>query len=395
MATETKINDIASQLNTASRLVVSTDFFWVYTASGLQVKIPAEFVRAYIVNGVKPSINANGNWEIDGEDVGVVAKGMTPKFRGGNEGIEVSYDNGSTWSMLTLYTSMSPVISGLVEAYENIVNSEQGRVTAENGRVTAETSRVDAENARVAAETRRESDFATSKQSALDAADNANDTANHPTYIGEDNYVYAWDKDSQSYVKSNIYVKGDKGDKGEQGIRGEQGENGKSPYIQNGNWWVYKDDEGKFVDSGVSASSAYELTKANVENVLTGNITTHTHDQYAIACDLASEADRAKAAEKTLHDIINVINGSSDVDGSFRKAIADLIGGAPESLDTLKEIADKLANDDTLHNAIQSAITFKADKTALDAAINRITSLELKLVVMVMLLLVLVKVELR
>ena len=110
MATETKINDIASQLSTASRLVISTDFFWVYTASGLQVKIPAEFVRAYLVNGVKPSINANGNWEIDGEDLGVVAKGVTPKFRGGNEGIEVSYDNGSTWSMLALYTSMSPVI---------------------------------------------------------------------------------------------------------------------------------------------------------------------------------------------------------------------------------------------------------------------------------------------
>lgn len=116
MATETKINDIASQLSTASRLVISTDFFWVYTASGLQVKIPAEFVRAYIVNGVKPSINANGNWEIDGEDLGVVAKGVTPKFRGGNDGIEVSYDNGSTWSMLALYTSMSPIISDLVEA---------------------------------------------------------------------------------------------------------------------------------------------------------------------------------------------------------------------------------------------------------------------------------------
>ena len=195
----------------------------------------------------------------------------------------------------------------------------------------------------------------------------ANDTANHPTYIGEDNYVYAWDKDSKSYVKSNIYVKGDKGDKGD---------NGMSPKIIEGNWWLYDDARGDYYNSGVSVSSAYELTKANVEKVLTGNITTHTHDQYAIASDLASEADRAKAAEKTLRDIINVINGSSDVDGSFRKIIADLIGGAPESLDTLKEIADKLANDDTLHNAIQSAITLKADKTALDSAINRITSLE-------------------
>ena len=215
MATETKINDIASQLSTASRLVISTDFFWVYTASGLQVKIPAEFVRAYLVNGVKPSINANGNWEIDGEDLGVVAKGVTPKFRGGNEGIEVSYDNGSTWSMLALYTSMSPIISDLVEAYENIVNSEQGRVTAENGRVSAEnsrvnaeTSRVDAENARVAAETKRESDFATSKAAADKATADANGVAQHPPYVDADGYFYRWDTTTKAYSKTDVNLTG-------------------------------------------------------------------------------------------------------------------------------------------------------------------------------------------
>jgi hypothetical protein len=45
------INDVASQLNTASRLVVSTDFFWIYMANGSQVKIPAEFARAYLIAG--------------------------------------------------------------------------------------------------------------------------------------------------------------------------------------------------------------------------------------------------------------------------------------------------------------------------------------------------------
>lgn len=51
MATDTKINDIAAQLVTASRLVANTDFFWVYAASGTQVKIPAEQVRAYLLAG--------------------------------------------------------------------------------------------------------------------------------------------------------------------------------------------------------------------------------------------------------------------------------------------------------------------------------------------------------
>ena len=165
--------------------------------------------------------------------------------------------------------------------------------------------------------------------------------------------------------------RGNTGDKGDQGEKGDKGDNGMSPKIIEGNWWLYDDARGDYYDSGVSVSSAYELTKTNVENVLTGNITTHTHDQYALesalasyalASDLASEADRAKVEEKALRDIINIINGSSEVEGSFRKALSDLIGGAPEALDTLNEIADKLAADDTLHATIQDAITKKADR---------------------------------
>lgn len=41
------------------------------------------------------------------------------------------------------------------------------------------------------------------------AAVNADDTAAHPTYIGVDNYVYRWNKDTHSYDKTDIFVKGD------------------------------------------------------------------------------------------------------------------------------------------------------------------------------------------
>ena len=41
------------------------------------------------------------------------------------------------------------------------------------------------------------------------ATDNANDTATHPTYIGTDNYVYIWNKESSTYNKTTIYCKGD------------------------------------------------------------------------------------------------------------------------------------------------------------------------------------------
>lgn len=163
MATETKINDIASQLSTASRLVVSTDFFWVYTAIGLQVKIPAEFVKAYLVNGIKPSINANGNWEIDGKDLGVAAKGKTPQFRGGTMGIEVSYDDGKTWTQAVAYTDMNPDLTALTEAYNKVTQGEADRVKAENTRSSNEAARVKAENTRVSAENTRNSNETTRK----------------------------------------------------------------------------------------------------------------------------------------------------------------------------------------------------------------------------------------
>lgn len=42
-----------------------------------------------------------------------------------------------------------------------------------------------------------------------EAAANAQDTADHPTYVGTDNYVYAWDKNAGAYNKTDIYVRGE------------------------------------------------------------------------------------------------------------------------------------------------------------------------------------------
>ena len=150
------INDVASQLNTASRLIVSTDFFWVYMANGSQVKIPAEFARAYLIAGIKPVINNNGHWEIGGEDLGVVAVGKTPQFRGGTMGIEVSYDNGQTWSQVVSYTDIDPDLEALAAAYTKVTQGEADRVKAENTRNSNETARQNAETTRNNKETARQ-----------------------------------------------------------------------------------------------------------------------------------------------------------------------------------------------------------------------------------------------
>lgn len=215
MATETKINDIASQLSTASRLVVSTDFFWVYTASGLQVKIPAEFVRAYLVNGIKPSINANGNWEIDGVDLGVVAKGKTPQFRGGTMGIEVSYDDGKTWTQAVAYTDMNPDLTALTEAYTKVIQGEAGRVNAETARVeaekarqSAETTRNNNETARKTAEIKRQQDTSTAITNSQTQTAIAQELNEHPVKMGDNGNWWQWNIKTHAYEDTGIVARG-------------------------------------------------------------------------------------------------------------------------------------------------------------------------------------------
>ena len=91
---------------------------------------------------------------------------------------------------------------------------------------------------------------------------------------------------------------------------------------------------------------------------------------------IAEEKTRAQNKEKEISDLLTIVNGDSNTEGSFRKAIADVIAAAPEDLDTLKEIADKLAGNDDLHTALNQAITEKADASALANEVTRATAAE-------------------
>lgn len=91
---------------------------------------------------------------------------------------------------------------------------------------------------------------------------------------------------------------------------------------------------------------------------------------------IAEEKTRAQGKEKEISDKLAIVDGDSNTEGSFRKAIADVIAAAPEDLDTLKEIADKLAGNDDLHTALNQAITEKADASALANEVSRATGAE-------------------
>ena len=129
-------------------------------------------------------------------------------------------------------------------------------------------------------------------------------------------------------------------------------------------------------DTQLRNDLATEVNRANAsENTLASNIqaeaTKRENDDNTIKDNLNSEITRATAKENQIKAQVDVINGDSTTEGSFRKAIADVVGAAPEAYDTLKEIADKLSQNDDLHTAINDAIATKATTVALNEEITR------------------------
>ena len=121
----------------------------------------------------------------------------------------------------------------------------------------------------------------------------------------------------------------------------------------------------KFIESGY-------VTK----DLLEAETSARTKGDEDLSAKIQAEQTRAEGKEKEISDKLAIVDGDSNTEGSFRKAIADVIAAAPEDLDTLKEIADKLAGNDDLHTALNQAITEKADASALANEVARATGAE-------------------
>lgn len=127
---------------------------------------------------------------------------------------------------------------------------------------------------------------------------------------------------------------------------------------------------GEFMHGNIlDANSTNKLINQSVDDKI-------TESGYVTKNLLDAETARATAKENQIKAQVDIINGDSTTEGSFRKAIADVVAAAPEDLDTLKEIADKLAGNDDLHTALNQAITEKADTSALLNEVARATGVE-------------------
>jgi hypothetical protein len=206
----------------------STDNILLVLAGGAAGQISVGLFKRSVSKSVKPSIQ-DGYWWIGDENTEVQAEGTTPEFQKGELGVYWKYttENDSYWRLLVNYTDIAmkfedltdeqrqmliPHLSDLTEdeiaelqkpANDMIAvlkQTNQDVSQAENARAAAESSRVDAESQRV-------TEFATLKKASEESTDYANEVAQHPTYVGEDNYVYVWNHTTQTFDKTSKLVK--------------------------------------------------------------------------------------------------------------------------------------------------------------------------------------------
>lgn len=110
---------------------------------------------------------------------------------------------------------------------------------------------------------------------------------------------------------------------------------------------------------------AYDDT--SIKALITAEETRAKAEEERIAGLVAAEADRAAKAEKVNADAIAIINGS-DTGKSMRTIAGEealkIVNGAPEAYDTLKEVADWIANDQSGAAAMAANISKNATAIA-------------------------------
>lgn len=281
------------------------------------------------------------------------------------------------------------------------IEEETKRISSEEGRVAAETERVDNEDARIAAETTRDTaeqerianeatrqaneavretqeaarekntadaitavnEAKTAAQqattNATTAANNANTQANrakeyadNPPKVGDDGYWYLWDEVNDVYVNtgwpsSGILLKGSLNSPEDLNdiVDPQLSDSyivGTDLYFWNGTEWV---NMGRFQGPQGEPGKDAELSKAAIEAVLIGEVTTHTHDTRYYTKD-QTDANIKVVAD----DLANNYYNKSQVDSKFTsvyifKGSVDTIEDLPTEGNVIGDVWNVRKND--------------------------------------------------
>lgn len=368
-----------------------------------QGRVANERTRTIDENTRRANESARQTWETqrrEAEDTRIAAeisRKSEEEIRKTNEANRVSAES-SRASAETLRAS--------AEAERNTneqkrIEEETKRISSEEGRVAAETERVDNEDARIAAETARDTaeqerianeatrqaneairetqeaarekntadaitavnEAKTAAQqattNATTAANNANtqaarakEYADNPPKVGEDGYWYLWDEVNDVYVNtgwpsSGILLKGSLNSPEDLNdiVDPQLSDSyivGTDLYFWNGTEWV---NMGRFQGPQGEPGKDAELSKAAIEAVLVGEVTTHTHDTRYYT------KDQTDANIKVVtDDLANNYYNKSQVDSKFTsvyifKGSVDTIEDLPTEGNVIGDVWNVRKND--------------------------------------------------
>lgn len=269
---------------------------------------------------------------------------------------------------------------GRVAAEAERVDNEDARIAAETARDTAEQERIANEATRQANEAIRETQEAAREKNTADAitavneaktaaqqattnattaANNANtqaarakEYADNPPKVGEDGYWYLWDEVNDVYVNtgwpsSGILLKGSLNSPEDLNdiVDPQLSDSyivGTDLYFWNGTEWV---NMGRFQGPQGEPGKDAELSKAAIEAVLVGEVTTHTHDTRYYTKD-QTDANIKVVAD----DLANNYYNKSQVDSKFTsvyifKGSVDTIGDLPTEGNVIGDVWNVRKND--------------------------------------------------
>lgn len=250
-----------------------------------------------------------------------------------------------------------------IEEETKRISSEEGRIAAETTRDTAEQERIANEATRQANEAVRETQEAAREKNTADAitavneaktaaqqattnattaANNANtqaarakEYADNPPKVGEDGYWYLWDEVNDVYVNtgwpsSGILLKGSLNSPEDLNdiVDPQLSDSyivGTDLYFWNGTEWV---NMGRFQGPQGEPGKDAELSKAAIEAVLVGEVTTHTHDTRYYTKD-QTDANIKVVAD----DLANNYYNKSQVDSKFTSVY--IFKGSVDSVEDL------------------------------------------------------------
>lgn len=392
--------DAKAQVEATEQAVKEAEALRVTAEQG---RVANERTRTIDENTRRANESARQTWETqrrEAEDTRIAAENTRKseeEIRKTNEANRVSAES-SRASAETLRAS--------AEAERNTneqkrIEEETKRISSEEGRVAAETERVDNEDARIAAETTRDTaeqerianeatrqaneavretqeaarekntadaitavnEAKTAAQqatiNATTAANNANtqaarakEYADNPPKIGEDGYWYLWDEVNDVYVNtgwpsSGILLKGSLNSPEDLNdiVDPQLSDSyivGTDLYFWNGTEWV---NMGRFQGPQGEPGKDAELSKAAIEAVLVGEVTTHTHDTRYYTKD-QTDANIKVVAD----DLANNYYNKSQVDSKFTsvyifKGSVDTIEDLPTEGNVIGDVWNVRKND--------------------------------------------------